>query len=305
MTGFASAQSALELEPASVVRFAVELRSVNSRFLDLTLKLPDEMRQFEPDLRELLSQKLRRGKVEFRVNRELQVGAQVPQGPDELVLHQLNIVQSQVLAYFPQAQPLSVADVLRLSGAHGSINSALDMREASQLLALAAQALGQLVQSRQREGQRLVEALLTHLAQLRDLLGLAAPLVPKLVQQQRQRFLQRYRDALVLAQPELDQPAHDALPSAAQERAWSEATAFALRIDVAEELTRLHAHINETEHLLQSGGTIGKRLDFLIQEMHREANTLGSKSATLELTRLGMDMKIVAEQMREQVQNIE
>jgi uncharacterized protein (TIGR00255 family) len=95
------------------------------------------------------------------------------------------------------------------------------------------------------------------------------------------------------------------LPEAAQERALTEATAYAIRIDVAEELTRLNSHLVEIDRLLQGGGDIGKRLDFLIQELHREANTLGSKSATLELTRISVDMKVLIEQMREQVQNIE
>jgi len=94
-------------------------------------------------------------------------------------------------------------------------------------------------------------------------------------------------------------------PEAARERALTEATAFALRIDVAEELTRLNAHLDEIERLLDKGGEIGKRLEFLIQELHREANTLGSKSAALELTRISVDMKVLIEQMREQVQNLE
>jgi uncharacterized protein (TIGR00255 family) len=96
-----------------------------------------------------------------------------------------------------------------------------------------------------------------------------------------------------------------ALPDAVQDRALSEATAFAIRIDVDEEMTRLHAHLDEATRLLRRGGELGKRLDFLIQELHREANTLGAKSAALELTRISVDMKVLIEQMREQVQNIE
>jgi len=118
-----------------------------------------------------------------------------------------------------------------------------------------------------------------------------------LVEQQRARFLERWQEAMGLsgATP----------PEAAQDRALTEATSFAIRIDVAEELTRLNSHLDEIERLIKEGGEIGKRLDFLIQELHREANTLGSKSATLELTRIGVDMKVLIEQMREQVQNIE
>jgi uncharacterized protein (TIGR00255 family) len=123
-------------------------------------------------------------------------------------------------------------------------------------------------------------------------------MVPQLVEQQRQRFLERWKEAMSLAEGA-------AVPESAQDRALSEATAFAIRIDVAEELTRLASHIDELEALVKKGGEIGKRLDFLIQELHREANTLGSKSAALELTRISVDMKVLIEQMREQVQNIE
>ncbi len=140
--------------------------------------------------------------------------------------------------------------------------------------------------------------LLGHLGQLRELVRQAQPLVPQLVEQQRTRFLERWKEAMALADGA-------SLPEAAQDRALTEATAFAIRIDVAEELMRLGSHIDEIERLVKKGGEIGKRLDFLIQELHREANTLGSKSASIELTRISVDMKVLIEQMREQVQNIE
>ena len=152
--------------------------------------------------------------------------------------------------------------------------------------------------AREREGARVAAMLLGHLKQLRDLAQQARPLVPQLVEQQRLRFLERWKEAMALAEGA-------ALPEAAQDRALSEATAFAIRIDVAEELMRLASHVDEIERLVNKGGEIGKRLDFLIQELHREANTLGSKSAALELTHISVDMKVLVEQMREQVQNIE
>jgi uncharacterized protein (TIGR00255 family) len=140
--------------------------------------------------------------------------------------------------------------------------------------------------------------LLGHIAQLRLLAQKAGPLVPKLVEQQRQRFMERWKEAMALAEG-------STAPDTAQDRALTEATAFAIRIDVAEELTRLASHLDELERLINKGGEIGKRLDFLIQELHREANTMGSKSAALELTHISVDMKVLIEQMREQVQNIE
>ena len=140
--------------------------------------------------------------------------------------------------------------------------------------------------------------LLERLARLRDLAAQATPLVPQLVALQRQRFLDRWREAMTLAEGAT-------LPESAQDRALTEATAFAIRIDVAEEITRIESHLDEIERLIKHGGELGKRLDFLIQELHREANTLGSKSAALELTHISVDMKVLIEQMREQVQNIE
>jgi uncharacterized protein (TIGR00255 family) len=136
------------------------------------------------------------------------------------------------------------------------------------------------------------------LGQLRTLAAQATPLVPQLVAIQRQRFMDRWKEAMALAEG-------TSLPEAAQDRALAEATAFAIRIDVAEEVTRIDSHLDEIERLLKKGGELGKRLDFLIQELHREANTMGSKSAALELTHISVDMKVLIEQMREQVQNIE
>jgi uncharacterized protein (TIGR00255 family) len=189
---------------------------------------------------------------------------------------------------------LGVADVLRLGAAEETPIG--DLGEPLQ--ALARKTVDDLLAAREREGARLATMLLGHLKQLRELAKQAAPLVPKLVEQQRARFLERWNEAMGLAEG-------SSSPEAAQDRALTEATAFAIRIDVAEELTRLAAHLDEIERMVTKGGDVGKRLDFLIQELHREANTLGSKSAALEMTRISVDMKVLVEQMREQVQNIE
>jgi uncharacterized protein (TIGR00255 family) len=157
-----------------------------------------------------------------------------------------------------------------------------------------------LSEARAREGERLAGVLHERIGHLRALAAQAAPLIPAVVQRQQQRFLERWNDALAQAGA-----AGSVSTEALQERALNEAAAFAIRIDVAEELARLTAHLDEIERLLKKGGELGKRLDFLIQELHREANTLGSKSAALELTNVSVEMKVAIEQMREQVQNIE
>jgi uncharacterized protein (TIGR00255 family) len=291
MTGYASAQQGAA-QPGATGALGLEIRAVNGRFLDLTLRLPEELRAHEPALRECLTRGLRRGKVELRG--WIDAGASTPVSvPGSALLQQLNAAQDAVRAWLPQAAPLSVADVLHLT----QPTRALAADAGATLLQLCEQVLQGLLEARAREGGRLVAMLLDRVASLRALAQQAQPMVPQLVAQQRQRFLERWREAL---------DASEGVSSdTAQDRALAEATAFALRIDVAEELTRLQAHLDETERLLHKGGEVGKRLDFLIQELHREANTLGSKSAALDLTHVAIDMKVLIEQMREQVQNLE
>ncbi|MDO8250115.1 MAG: YicC/YloC family endoribonuclease [Rhodoferax sp.] len=300
MTGYATAQSSTaqsapetEARQDANSRLGVEIRSVNSRFLDLAFRLPDELRQAEPALRELLTGKLKRGKVEVRVALE-SLSASSLRAPSPATLQRLGSLEDSIKSWLPQAAALSVADILRL--ATNEDKKPHDHSE--ELIKLAKMALKELMSARAREGARLATMMLDRTAQLRALAALAVPMVPKLVELQKTRFMERWKDAMALG-------GGTALPEMAQDRALTEATAFAIRIDVAEEITRLSSHLDEIDRLLASGGELGKRLDFLIQELHREANTLGSKSASLELTHISVDMKVLIEQIREQVQNIE
>ena len=300
MTGYAAVQSNTTSSGSendsgtdSSFRLGVEIRSVNSRFLDLAFRLPDELRQTEPALRELLTAKLKRGKVELRVALESNSASNL-RAPSPGTLQRLGSLEDSIKSWLPHAAALSVADVLRIA-----TNEDKKPHDHSEdMLKLAKKALKDLLAAREREGARLTQMLTDRTAQLRALSALAVPLVPKLVEQQKARFLERWKEAMAL-------PDSTVLPEAAQERAMAEATAFAIRIDIAEEITRLASHLDEIDRLLESGGELGKRLDFLIQELHREANTMGSKSTSLELTRLSVDMKVLIEQIREQVQNIE
>ena len=297
MTGYASVQLSVPAADADssppAARLGLEIRSVNSRFLDLSFRLPEELRQLEPGLRELITRQIRRGKVEVRASLD-SAEASGTGVPSAQTLQRIAALQEKVQDWLPEARGLSVADVLRL--AMGSASAAAVDEAAA--LRLGQQAIDALRAAREREGQRLCAMLQGHIGQLQQLAAQAEPLVPQLVEQQRQRFLERWKEAMALAEGQ-------GLPEAAQDRALNEATAFAIRIDVAEELTRLRSHLQEIAHLLGKGGDIGKRLDFLIQELHREANTLGSKSSSLELTHISVEMKVLIEQMREQVQNIE
>lgn len=294
MTGYATLQSAPA--PADALpspSLGIEIRSVNSRFLDLTFKLSDELRGAEPTLRELLGKALRRGKVEVRGWIEGRHDS-VARLPTTAELQKLVSIQDSVRAWLPTAPPLSVAEIVGLTNRQTPVPGGLQ----DDMLKLAHRAVDALKEARAREGTRLSAMLGGHVAQLRDLASQAKPMVPQLVEQQRLRFLERWQEALGTANASSDS-------DAARDRALSEATAFAIRIDVAEELTRLASHLDEIDRLLAQGGELGKRLDFLIQELHREANTLGSKSSSLDLTRVSVDMKVLIEQMREQVQNLE
>ncbi|MBL0148333.1 MAG: YicC family protein [Ideonella sp.] len=298
MTGFATATAnpagAGVAEPNSAGAVTVDLRSVNGRFLDLSLKLPDELRGLEPALRELVGAGFKRGKIELRLSTLRDSDGAWPQ-PQSEQLNRLSRLESTVQSWLPNARPFSVNEVLNWCRA-GTATARLD----EVALDAARQAVQGLGEARAREGARLVAILTERIGRLRELAIQAAPLVPAVVQRQQQRFLERWQEALANAGAGTSMPA-DTL----RERALAEAAAYALRIDVAEELARLSAHLDEITRLLKAGGELGKRLDFLIQELHREANTLGSKSSALELTNISVEMKVAIEQMREQVQNLE
>jgi uncharacterized protein (TIGR00255 family) len=269
-------------------RVNVELRSVNGRFLDLGFRLPDELRSLEPALRELLGATFRRGKIELRMTTSVEADSAVPlPRPDQL--NRLALLESTVQGWLPKASALSVHEVLIWCK-----GAAATERFDDAALQAAKRAIQALQEAREREGARLAQVLLERTRHLRELAARAEPLIPDVVQRQQERFVERWREALAAvgaAQTISAQSLH--------ERAVNEAAAYAIRIDVAEELARLRSHLDEVQRLLGAGGEVGKRLDFLIQELLREANTLGSKAASLALT------NVAVEKMREQVQNIE
>jgi uncharacterized protein (TIGR00255 family) len=300
MTGYASAtaqpaNSGETPSPATQPAVTVEARSVNGRFLDLSFRMPDELRSLEPALRELVSGSVKRGKIELRINTHRDTDTSWP-NPQPEQLNRLSRLELQVQAWLPKAQGLSVQEALNWckTGATGA--SAND----ETVLAAARECIQGFLEARAREGAKLVTMLKQRVATLRDLATQAEPLIPAAVQRQRERFLERWQEALTATSA-----TQTISEQTLQERAVNEAAAYALRIDVAEELTRLRAHLDEIDRLLKKGGEVGKRLDFLMQELHREANTLGSKAVAIELTNISVEMKVAIEQMKEQVQNIE
>ncbi len=308
MTGYANAQMTDANSQSAV---SVEIRSVNSRFLDLAFRLPDDLRQLEPNLRVLLTNGIKRGKVEMRVSVD-QSSENLTSIPSIEYLNHLKSLQSSIQVTLPDARELSVADVIRMASTSQQLVSNTSQSLANNLnsqkifFELVQSTIDDFLTSRQREGERLALMLHDRIALLRELAEQAKPMIPLLVAQQKQKFLERWREAMAIGITDSPSKTSSATTEqAALDRALGESTAFAIRIDVAEELTRLASHLDEIERLLHQGGENGKRFDFLIQELHREANTLGAKSSVIQLSRISVEMKVIIEQMREQVQNIE
>lgn len=284
MTGFAAA--AAESAQGSL---AVELRTVNHRYLEFQTRVPEELRPLEPAMREAVAARLTRGKVDCRVTYTSLATAQRALMPDARAMESLEAASRAVLARFPQARPLSVAEILHWPGVLAEeALSAERLKE--QVLELLGQAIEDLNASRMREGAKLEAVLRERLDRMAALVEEAKPLIPSAIRAFREKLAQKLAEA-------------GASPS--DERLQQEVVLYAARIDVDEELSRLSSHIAEFRRVLDKGGACGKRLDFLCQELNREANTLGSKSVANEMTRTSVELKVLIEQMREQVQNIE
>jgi uncharacterized protein (TIGR00255 family) len=283
MTGYAaasadSARGALHLE----------LRSVNSRFLDLQFRIADELRATEPMLRELVSGRIARGKLDCR----LYLGNAAPAARQRLnveAVQQLRAIAAEAAREFPGESPLRTADVLRWPGVLAE-PATDDEATRANLAALMRRVLDDLCAARGREGAKLAAIVLARAAEMRRRLAEVAPLVPEAVAAHRAKLAERLREVL---------------EAGVEERIRTEVALFAAKSDVDEEITRLAAHLDEVERVLSKGGAVGKRLDFLAQELNREANTLASKAAGLKIADCALELKLLIEQVREQVQNIE
>jgi uncharacterized protein (TIGR00255 family) len=282
MTGYASSSREF---PFGVL--SVELRSVNHRYLDIQFRLPDDLRAVEPGLRELLTENIARGKVECRVSFTAVPGAHKTLKLNEDLLQQLEALDHKVRARIAGVAQLSAADVLRGPACWPRNPSP---EEPGQPAALLAQVLLEFNSARAREGERLATLLRERADAMERILGDLAPRLPQVVSAYRDKLAARLKEAI---------------GGGEEERIRQEVAVFATKIDVDEELSRLGAHVAELRQTLAGGGAVGKKLDFLMQELNREANTLASKSVDLAVTRAALDLKIVIEQMREQLQNIE
>jgi uncharacterized protein (TIGR00255 family) len=270
-------------------RGAWEVRSVNHRYLEIYLRLPDELRALETAVRERVGRSINRGKVDcsLRFSPAARSGSEftLDMALAERLIRAARAIEDQL----QEATPLSAADILRWPGVVET--TAIDWeRVAGPLLALLDATLSTLVESRRREGEKLGQLIAARCAEARDRIRALKACLPDIMVEIRQRLLNRVAEAGI----ELDSG-----------RIEQEVVVLAAKLDVAEELDRLEAHLDEVLRVLDLDAPTGRRLDFLMQELNREANTLGAKSAHLASSAAALELKVLIEQMREQVQNIE
>ena len=284
MTGYASQE--YNTANGAII---VELRSVNHRYLELQLKLDDNLRCFEASVREQIQAKLGRGKVDCRFSIMRSNALESAPMLNHSVLQQIAESAKEAAQYFPHTQPVNMLEILQMPGvmrAQAVDNDALE----ADLKSTLATVLNELIAAKAREGEKLKVIILERLQTVESLVAKVKPMMPNLVKQYQEKLTAKL---------------HEAHASNDDERIRQEIVLFAQRIDVDEELVRLSSHIAEVKRILNASTAAGKRLDFLMQEMNREANTLGSKSVAIETSQISMELKVLIEQMREQMMNIE
>ena len=280
----------------------IEIKSVNSRFLDLQFRMNDDLRAIEPALREAIMKNASRGKVECRLSIGRNVAATASQSLNTALLADLDRLQNEIRQQFVDALPLTVNELLRWPGMIEDAGIAQETLQADVIAAMS-DTVGAFVESRAREVAALQAMLISRVEAMEAIVLRVTPLIPQVVSQFQQKSIERLQEALGLA--EQNATGKTLSREDALERIRQEVTLYGIRIDVSEELSRMKAHLEETRHILKQGGALGKRLDFMMQELNREANTLGSKAVVKELSDASMELKLLIEQMREQVQNLE
>lgn len=284
MTGYAALESAVEYG-----NLVIELRAVNSRYLDLQFKLDDTLKSHESVLREAIKDKVARGKVECKFYLASKTAQDNQAQLNDEVLMQLKQLSAAVKQQFPQCADLTMNDILHWPNIMQS--KPIDHTQITEaVIVLVNHALDELNAARLREGEKLKAIILERLISVEALVNKVKPLMTDLV---------------ATYQAKLTSNLQEAIQTMDMDRVNQEVVLFSQKFDIDEELSRLTTHIDEVRRMLNSQGSVGKRLDFMMQELNREANTLGSKSVAIETTQVAMELKVLIEQMREQIQNIE
>jgi uncharacterized protein (TIGR00255 family) len=286
MTAFARSQ--LQNERVNLV---CEIRSINHRYLEISLHLPEPLRVFEMPIREHIRDKIKRGKIECVLR------YQVGQSDDNANYFSVNTplakalcqASQQISAMLQTAAPVYPTDILRFPGVLETKEADLTRLE-QDIFYVIDTAMAELVKARAREGEELKQLFLQRMDLMQKELKKVREQLPRIQAEQRERLIKRFNEAKLELDPN---------------RLEQEMVMFAQKVDVAEEVERTETHIAEVRRTLKEGGLIGRRLDFLLQELNREANTLGSKSVDSVTTLAAVEMKVLIEQVREQVQNIE
>lgn len=294
MTGYANAKVQTDMGLLSI-----DIRSVNSRFLDLSFRASEEIRFLEPKFREIISGKIARGKMECRLNL-VDSGLSADTALNEEALNKLMALQTQVLKTDPSATALRVADILYYPGIVAAPVPDPEVF-AKQVLTGFEQCLEVFNESRQREGAALAQVLLKYCTQIEDLVNTLRPKIPEILQAQKAKLTERLKEALGTTLADGAQITKEEV----NERIRQEITLYGIKLDVNEEMERLCTHVKEVRRTLDRGGPVGRKLDFLMQELNREANTLGSKAVSISMTDTSVNLKLVIESMREQIQNLE
>lgn len=300
MTGYAT--STQETDAGTMT---IEIKSVNSRFLDLQFRINDDFRSVESLFRDAIARKLTRGKVECRFSFGKKTAETTNRALNNGLLAQLAAFQNSLKNQFPEATPLSINELMRWPGVIEEAETNAEHLQ-TQIVNTINATLDEFIISREREGGALEQVLISRIAAMEEIVTRITPMMPQVIQQFQQKATARLEEALGLALQSSGNNAGQTITrEEALDRIRQEVTVYGIRVDVAEELARLSAHLTETRHILKKGGQVGKRLDFMMQELNREANTLGSKAALKELADASMELKLLIEQMREQVQNLE
>src|SRR5690554_3985770 len=265
-----------------------EMRSVNQRYLETYFRLPEQIRSLENPLRERLRKQLQRGKVECNLRLQIEQKTEGGLCLNEELARSL-ISSANWVANQSSSAQINPLDVLRWPGVVAQQEDDMDAIQADVMAAFDA-CLAEFIENRASEGKALERLIEERLDGIAEQVTFVRGRMPEVLQWQREKLLARFEDASIELDPQ---------------RLETEMVLLAQKTDVAEELDRLSAHVVETRKILRKGGACGRRLDFMMQEFNREANTLGSKSINTDITAAAVELKVLIEQMREQIQNIE
>ena len=293
MTGFAHCQVQTLLGFLNV-----EMKAVNSRFLEITCRLPDELKAWEGDIRTLITSNVKRGKVDCRLS---WVGdVKVPKTLDQEALQSLLALQKDVLALQPKAAPLTVESILNYPGLlkPQAIDTELLKSEVMKGLT---ETLAVFNDSREREGAALAKVITGYCDQIEEIVQTLRPKLPVMLDNLQTKLEQRLSESLEKVLSSKSELTSEEV----RDRIRQEVLLYAIKMDVDEEMSRLLTHVAEVKRVLALGNEVGKKLDFMMQELNREANTLGSKAVAIDMTQTSLALKIVIEKMREQIQNLQ